>query len=314
VKVTTSRHFTLHELDTGVHAAISNDGGWAICNAGIVDLGDHTIVFDTFVNQDAAKDLKDAAERISGKSVDYVINSHRHGDHVRGNQVFEGAHIVATQKTRDAMAELKKTSYSNTEVLREANEKELEKVLSAPEDPDAILQEGYIRGALEGLKTLNYTLPDVTFEASWKIQGGKREAEAISYGGGHTESDSLLYLPGERIAFLGDLLFVNYQPYLADGDRDQLLKILDKIEALDAKTLVPGHGPVGTPQDIVVMREYVAGLEKTVEKARASGEGFEQATEVLIDPRFSDWKWRNFYKDNLGFLFQYKSKPILETP
>ena len=280
MKATTSRHFTLHELDTGVHAAISIDGGWAICNAGIVDLGDNAIVFDTFVNQDAAKDLKDAAESISGKSVDYVINSHRHGDHVRGNQVFEGAHIVATQKTRDAMAELKTTSYSNTDALREANEKGLEEVLAAPEDPDAVLQEGYIRGALEGLKTLNYTVPDITFEDSWKIQGGKREAEAITYGGGHTESDSLLYLPDDRIAFLGDLLFVNYQPYLADGDRDQLLRILDKIEALDAKTLVPGHGPVGTPQDIEVMREYVAGLERTVEKVRASGGGFEQAAEV----------------------------------
>ncbi len=250
----TSRHFTLHQLDIGVYSAIANDGGWAICNAGIVNLGDHTLVFDTFVNQDAAKDLREAAERISGRAVDYVINSHRHGDHVRGNQAFSGARIIATSKTRDVMAGLKKTFYSNIESLRMDNEKELEKILATPEDPDATLQEGYIRGALEGLKTLNYTLPDITFETTLRFHERDVKLEAITYGGGHTESDSLLYLADQQIAFLGDLLFINYQPYLAHGDCDQLIPNSGQSRSIGREDTGPrSYGPVGTSKDIATM-------------------------------------------------------------
>jgi cyclase len=307
-----SKHYSLQQLAPGIYAAIAKDGGWAVCNAGIVDLGDHTLVFDTFVNQDAAQFLRADAERITGRKIDYVINSHRHGDHVRGNQAFPHARIVATEKTREVMARLKKTAYSNIEELRRGNEKMLEELLSTPDDPDTVLQEGYIRGALEGLRTLEYTLPDVTFETSMRFKGTIRDAEVVTYGGGHTESDCLLYIADQRIVFLGDLLFIDYQPYLADGDPDQLFRILDKVEELDAKALVPGHGPVGTPEDLGPMRDYVAGLERTVEEVKATGGGPEEAIKRPVDPRYRSWMWRSFYKDNIEFLFKEKPKPDKE--
>jgi len=48
-----SRHYTLEKLDDGIYAAIQNDeGGYAICNAGIIDLGDKTVVIDPFISPD----------------------------------------------------------------------------------------------------------------------------------------------------------------------------------------------------------------------------------------------------------------------
>jgi cyclase len=44
-----SRHFTLEPLADGVWAAIHRVGGWAVGNAGIVDLGDATLLFDAFL-------------------------------------------------------------------------------------------------------------------------------------------------------------------------------------------------------------------------------------------------------------------------
>jgi cyclase len=199
------RHFSLVEVHDGVHAAIARDGGWAVGNAGIVDLGGRILVFDSFVNQNVAAELKVVAEeRLRGR-VEFVVNSHRHGDHVKGNQAFKGARIVATTKTRDAMAKLKSTSYSPPDELRRSYEEELSKVLSDPTSPDFELDEGYMRGHLDGLPTLEFTLPDLTFESSLRVHGDTRTAEIVSFGGGHTESDSLLYLPEDGVAFLGDL-------------------------------------------------------------------------------------------------------------
>ncbi len=305
----TSRHFVIHELSKGIYAAVATDGGWAVCNAGIVDLGDAALVFDTFVNQHAAAELKTAAERLTGKPVGIVVNSHWHSDHVKGNQAFAGAKVVATEKTLEVMKKMKLRYDTEPEVIKRDVEKDLASVLAGPDGEDRILNEGYDRGHLDGLPTLKYTLPTETFGERVELGGGRRQAEAVTYGGGHTVSDSLLHLPEDRVLFLGDLLFINYQPYLADGNPVELLRILDRIEALDAKTLVPGHGPVGTPKDISAVRDYVQLLERTVTAVRSKGGNASEAVRVPIAAPFHTWKWRGFYKENLEFLFKANPGP-----
>lgn len=61
-----SRHFTLEKVTEGIYAAIAKDGGGAVGNAGFIDLGDKTIVFDTFNTQQAAEDLRSMAEALTG--------------------------------------------------------------------------------------------------------------------------------------------------------------------------------------------------------------------------------------------------------
>lgn len=300
----TSRHFTLHELGDGVYAAIANDGAWAICNAGIVDLGDRTLVFDTFVNQAASSDLRAAAEELSGRQVGLVVNSHHHSDHVKGNQSFPGARIIATEKTREIMAQARLRYETGLDAIKKEVEEDLAKWVSNPDDPDSFLFQGYDRGHLDGLPSLKYTLPNVTFDSRITFHGSKRSAELVTFGGGHTVSDALLYLPEARTAFLGDLLFVRCHPYLGDGDVEELLRTLDRIDALEMKTLVPGHGPVGTPQDVVRLREYIEHLGNVAADVKASGGGPDEAAGRPIDQRFADWKWRSFRKENLDFLFK----------
>ena len=86
--VPTSDHFALEEIAEGVYAAVGISGSASHSNAGIVDLGDRTLVFDTFVTPRAAEDLRVAAEHLTGRAVTCVINSHSHADHCCGNQVF----------------------------------------------------------------------------------------------------------------------------------------------------------------------------------------------------------------------------------
>jgi glyoxylase-like metal-dependent hydrolase (beta-lactamase superfamily II) len=100
-QLSNSTHFRLEQLAGGVYAAIHIDGGAAIGNAGIVDLGDRTLIFDALFTPQAAEDLRAAAEALTGRAVDAVIDSHYHNDHIWGNQVFSIAtDIVATEGTR----------------------------------------------------------------------------------------------------------------------------------------------------------------------------------------------------------------------
>ena len=63
-------------------------------------------MFDTFNTQQASKALRDAAEKITNQSVTWVVNSHYHGDHVRGNQTFKDTSIISSETTLEKMKEI----------------------------------------------------------------------------------------------------------------------------------------------------------------------------------------------------------------
>ena len=96
-------HYRLREVAEGAWAAIANPEIKARANAGIVDLGDATLVFDTFMDPEPAQALRADAQRLTGREPAIVVNSHWHADHVRGNGVFPDAEIVATGRTKELM-------------------------------------------------------------------------------------------------------------------------------------------------------------------------------------------------------------------
>ena len=167
---------------------------------------------------------------------------------------------------------------------------------------------GYFRGLMESFPTLKLKIPDLTFDSSLVFHGTRRTAEVVTYGGGHTKSDSILCLPDDRIAFMGDLLFVKAHPYLGEGDPAELVRTLVKVGALDMKDLVPGHGPVGTPQDLGVMRQYVSDLEEMAGEAVKAGGPEDQAAEKGIPPTYEDWRFRAFFEPNMRYVWRRLSK------
>ena len=92
----------IEQLAAGVFASIAEEGDVAVGNAGFVDLGGETLVFDTHVSLTAGRALREAAEEHAPTNT--VVLSHWHGDHVYGAGAFD-AHVVATRRTSDLMRE-----------------------------------------------------------------------------------------------------------------------------------------------------------------------------------------------------------------
>jgi glyoxylase-like metal-dependent hydrolase (beta-lactamase superfamily II) len=90
------------------------------------------------------------------------------------------------------------------------------------------------------------------------IHLGEQRVELIHPGPAHTGGDTLVYVPGKKVVFAGDVLFTNFHPFLAEGDLTSWPKVLDSILALDAEKIVPGHGPLSTKKDIEEMKAYLA--------------------------------------------------------
>lgn len=229
--------FTLHEVGDGAWAAIAEPGGVAVGNAGFVDLGEQTLVFDTTISLIAARELREAAEREA--TVGTVVYSHWHGDHVYGAGAMPAdALVVATAGTATLMEE------RGAERLRQL------KAEPPTEGPFAELAETEV-------PRLELIYPDETFAAERSFIGAERTAQAISYGGGHTLSDAFLWLGEQKILFAADLVVSETHPWVGDGDVRAWPGILERIAELGPETIVPGHGPVTGPDAIDFMLRYL---------------------------------------------------------
>ena len=305
-----SKHFRLEQLAEGVYAAIHIDGGAAIGNAGIVDLGDRTLVYDTFIAPRAAVDLRTAAETLTGRPVDAVVDSHWHNEHLWGNQVFdESTDIVATGETRRMfIATRGHGAYDEFMAQAEANLEATHAALQAAVDEGERRQLAmwvdYHQSVVETKPILQIRPPNLTFEEHLAFHGTDRTVELLAFEDGHTESDIVLFLPEEGIVFMSDLLFIGHQPYLGGGDPDRLRLILGQVSDLAPKLLVPGHGPVGTADSLAGMEHYVNTLDGLARKMVEDGTP-EEIIDVMDAPApYDDWLFGSFFPVNMHFLYQ----------
>jgi cyclase len=291
-----SEHFTLHPLADGVYAAIATEMGAAFSNAGLIDLGDRTLVFDAFDSPRAAEDLLKACLQLTGRSPSSVIISHWHPDHWAGLQVFAGCEILSTPATRKAMLpvvkdmdeERENPSYWQAELDRTTAQ------LAGETDASKrhTLQVSVVRlqHTLQALPTIKPTLPNQTFKGKMVFHGTRRSAELISLGKAHTLSDCILRLPQERVAFIGDLGFFQSQPFMPYGYPSRWVVLLKDMTTWDIDTFVPGHGPLGDKSDLASVMEYILALEALVGQVVQAGGSVKDALQQTLPAPFDAWQ------------------------
>ncbi len=295
-----TRHFVTERLAPGVHVARPTVDGFGLCNAGIVDLGGTTVVFDSMLTPMAGRALARAAERLTGRPPEFVVNSHYHGDHHWGNVALLPAHIVATRRTGELIRERSAAMFRAA--VREFR-RELPR-LRHPTPPiapgDVAELRGWFRGVLATPRPLRVVAPDVTFAEELVLEGTRRELRVISYGGGHTDSDAFALLPDEGVAFAGDLALNGYHLSMGDGWPAAWARILRRIERLRPSTVVPGHGPVGSARVLRTSREYLAAIDLIARSARRDALGPKAIAALPVPARFRSLGFAVMFSGNVA--------------
>lgn len=291
----TSEHFTLEEVAEGVYAAIAIRGKAAFSNAGIIDLGGHTVVFDTFETSFAAQDLREVAESLTDHPVTTVVISHGHNDHYFGNQVFADATIISTHKTREEMVasapEIEKEMANSTDFEAFIRQQQEQLAVEIDERRRADIEHsiGRWQYMLQSWSTLELVYPSLTFEHRIVLHGSRRTAEVVTQGKGHTASDCSLILPDEKVVFIGDLAFFASRPFMVYCDPRAWVAQLEEFERSEIEVFVPGHGPVGTKADIALEREYILMLQDWVTQVLEKGEPVEEVLKQPLPAPFDAW-------------------------
>jgi len=307
-RMPTSDNFDVHELTDGVYALIHKFGGKAICNSGIIDLGDTTIVFDTFLSPIVAEEIPKIAKQLNLSPIKYVVNSHWHDDHIRGNQVFdEDVKIISTKRTTELIEKNEpeylafQKDYAPGQVAYyDSLEKAYTGDKSDREYQTILMWLPYYQVLAEENQLIKTRLPNMFINKEKTLTGSRRSVRLISNGAGHTESDIILYLPEEKIVFTGDLVFSGMHPYLAHGDTDKLKEWMTFIEKMGIHQIVPGHGPLGNVKDLNLMVDYVTALEEIAANLIKENKPLDP---VEMPEPFNQWWFERFAGWNMEFVY-----------
>jgi len=251
---------------------------------------DGVLVFDTNATPASSALVLAEIRKLTDKPVRYVVNSHWHWDHWYGTETYTKAFpdvkVVAHEKTREMMAG------PAIEFNRPGIESQLpgyigmlEKRAAADPAVQPALDEA--RFLLEQKKNAQLVLPTVTYRDKLPISLGERTIEVLHYDRAVTPGDSFVYLPEEKILITGDLL-INPVSFALSSYPTGWLNTLEKMAALGATVIVPGHG--APLRDKALLRahiEVMRDLLKAGKDAKARGLDADQAKEEVL-PRLHD--------------------------
>jgi cyclase len=214
------------------------------CNNGWVVFEDYVLVIDGNFPS-GAQEIIPKIKAITDKPIRFAFDTHHHGDHAYGNQVWvdNGAVPVAHTGVIDEMKKYETGYYGNKPGRWEEAAKGRKDVAASKLKPPTLLYN-----------------KDMIFD------DGKRRVELLYFGVAHTHGDGFAWLPKEKILFTGDACVNGAYNYVGDGDTEQWVKTLELAKKLGATTICPGHGPIGTAQVLEEQLAFFVELRKQVKK------------------------------------------------
>ena len=243
---------------------VSGEGG----NVAVYVTSEGVVLVDDMFDRNHA-DILAQVKSVTEKPIRYVLNTHQHDDHAGGDmKMLPIAEVVAHRNARANLTDIKQPYYEDT-----------------PGTPIG--------------------LPRVTFTDEFSVHLGGKEVRAKYFGRGHTNGDVIVYFPELKVIHTGDLFLgrnaprggttqtrppgVNiYVDYAQGGSFMEWTKTLDGALQLDFDSVIPGHGPVSTKDDVVKFRSDLETMRTRLISLVRNSQNKDEMVKVLE----TDYGWR----------------------
>ena len=226
---------------------------------------DGVVVVDTRVTPNEAKQVLAEIRKRTDLPILYTINTHYHGDHTFGNQVFEGkGPIIAHESVRRNL--FGGSGNDHLEYFKSKN--------------------------IPGMDETVVTLPNLVFKEEMEIFVGGYSLR-LMHVRGHTDGDVYIYIEQLKTLITGDLVSYKKIPSLKDAYVEEWIAAMDLLGDFDAEIYIPGHGEPGGKPVLIAMKHYLLKLKEMILKQLEKGKSLKE-TQAVIRPvlaeKYKDWK------------------------
>ncbi|MGH9404846.1 MAG: MBL fold metallo-hydrolase [Terriglobia bacterium] len=229
-------------------------------NVGFVITPEGVVVINTTDNPTHAREVLYEIRQRTDVPVRLVIDLGSEGDQVLGNEVFAEQRATIVSSTLAASG------------MRAYQAGFARRFLYDPELPSR-------------MRGIHFAFPEQTFsgQTSYDVGGTQIRATVLNCGPeGRATGDAVVYLPQEKVLFLGDLYVKGFVPQVNGRDVERWVSALEELRNWDVTTYVPGHGAPGTRRDLGNFAGFLEWLRGGVESGIRQGKSLEQVQDHLL--------------------------------
>ncbi len=254
-----------------VYAAKAQDS-----NVSIIQTREGVVMIDTGQTPVDSLAVMGVLKKLSAQPARFIIHTEPHDDHTNGDFVFSPPAVVVAHA-------------GAAESMRKANTVERNRKLA-----------GEYPGMGEAMKGYRQVLPHIEYQQKMTLNLGERSFELMYLKNVHSEADTAIWLPRERVlwaaAAVGVKRYPNIRPFLTIPD---ILASIKLMRALNPEVVIAGHGAPGTTKIFDEMERYYALLLERVGRMAREGKTLERIKAELKMPEFDDWAGRERFPSSV---------------
>ena len=233
-------------------------------NIGIVVGERATLVVDTGLGPRNGAIVLKQAEKLSKTPILYLTTTHFHPEHAMGEQAFP----------------------PRTVIVRPAVQQD---------EMNKHLFRGFSVQSKELLADVKMRPPDIVFDKEIKLDLGGVTARLFWWGPAHTLGDEMIFVEGDSVLISGDIVQDKIVPNMpnADASVKNWLAILDQLEPLHPRLIVPDHGALGDGSLIAKERAFLLDLQARSLELKREGQSADQAAATVtaeFKTKYPDWQ------------------------
>ena len=238
-------------------------------NVGIVVGNRGTLVVDTGMGPRNGATVVREAEKLANNPKWYLTTTHYHPEHATGEQAFPPNTVLLRPVAQQEEMEARGAQFIEMFRSRSALNREL-------------------------LQDVKLRTPDVIFDRGLTLDLGGVTARLFWLGAAHTKGDELIFVKEDSTLLSGDIVQNKLVPNMPDDDSSpkSWLAILDQLEQLKPRFIVPDHGPLGDGSLLAQERAFLQDLQSRALELKREGKSVEDAGRLLTDEfkaKYPDW-------------------------
>ena len=235
-------------------------------NCGIIIIQEGVVLIDSGPNPPDSLAILKAVKQLTSQPIRYLINTETHNDHTAGNFVFSPPAIVIGSAGATAGMKNYYDPKRNEKLMAESNE---------------------MRDAFRGFRLVT---PHVEFNDRMILNLGDRTLELIQLKNIHSDADTAIWLPKERVLFSAATAAVKRFGFLRPFVTIENIKSdIKKLKALNPDVVVPAHGRPTTVQLLDETDTFYDVLVDRVGKQMAQGKSLDEIKKDPGLPEYNSW-------------------------